>query len=395
MRVLHISADFPDPLVPGKTRAVENLLQLAQTHEHRVWSLNRVNFRRRISALDFGRSNRAVVYGAPPKGVGLLACLKRVGEFIVEDAARLGVVPDVVHAHKLSVDGLVGAHVAQALKRPLMISSQGDSDLKILGARPDLRRRWGRIWHGAAVTLPFAPWTWDRLDALLGQRMAPTYLLPCPVPGVHVQPPKASPHRLVRTALHLASHRRKNVTRLMRAVARVSARLSDMRLEIVGGGDPEAFASLSEAADRIAPGRVRFLGARPHGEVSALFNSATCMALPSRRESFGMVFVEALFAGCPILGPAGWAIDGYLPDGEAGLFVPPDDEEALAEALERLVREETAFKNRIAALQESGALNVFRTDSIADTYERALSTAVGSGAFEASPDRRASSGLER
>jgi hypothetical protein len=37
MRVLHISADFPDPLVPAKTRAIANLLDLAPEHEHRGW----------------------------------------------------------------------------------------------------------------------------------------------------------------------------------------------------------------------------------------------------------------------------------------------------------------------------------------------------------------------
>jgi glycosyltransferase involved in cell wall biosynthesis len=103
------------------------------------------------------------------------------------------------------------------------------------------------------------------------------------------------------------------------------------------------------------------------------------MALPSHRESFGMVFVEALLAGCPVLGPAGFAIDGYLPDGAAGLFVESHDEVAIAEGLDRMLREEEAFKQRLSALQADGALDMFRARAIAETYAAALSAAMAAG----------------
>jgi glycosyltransferase involved in cell wall biosynthesis len=101
------------------------------------------------------------------------------------------------------------------------------------------------------------------------------------------------------------------------------------------------------------------------------------MALPSHRESFGMVFVEALLAGCPVLGPAGFAIDGYLPEGLVSLFVPSRDEMAIVEGLDRLLSEEAVFKKRLAALQTRGGLDLFRKTAIAATYTSALETAVG------------------
>jgi glycosyltransferase involved in cell wall biosynthesis len=162
----------------------------------------------------------------------------------------------------------------------------------------------------------------------------------------------------------------------MRAVARLTPRHRDLTLEIIGGGDAEAFSILSEQAASLAPDNIRLVGPRTHGEVSALFNQASCMALPSHRESFGMVFVEALLAGCPVLGPAGFAIDGYLPDELVGLFVPSRDEAAIAEALDRLLREEAVFKHRLAQLQTSGDLDLFRRTAIATTYASALETAL-------------------
>ena len=107
----------------------------------------------------------------------------------------------------------------------------------------------------------------------------------------------------------------------------------------------------------------------------SFFNGATCMALPSRRESFGMVFVEALMAGCPVLIPKGWAIDGYLEDGQVGLSVPAGDVSAIAVGLEQLVREERAFKRRLLHLQETGGLDLFRRETIATTYRAGLEEA--------------------
>ena len=379
MRVLHISADYPDPLVPAKTRAVANLLDLAPEHEHRVWSLNRVGFRHGISALPFGDGHHALAYGAPPKGIMLAGRLAAVADVILDAVAGLSAVPDVIHAHKLSVEGLVGAQVARALDRPLVVSSQGNTDLKIIGARRDLRPRWRAIWQGAAAVLPFAPWTRDGLQALLGPRSGPTYLLPCPIPGLQQRAPKQSASPLIRTAFNLGFHRNKNALGLMRAVARLAPRHPDLRLEIIGGGDAEAFAALSEQAAALAPARIRLLGPRPHAEIPGLFNEASVMALPSHRESFGMDFVEALLAGCPVLGPAGFAIDGYLPDGVAGLSVASRDEVAITEALDRMLREEHLFKQRLGALQADGSLDVFRERAIAGTYAAALSVAMKAG----------------
>jgi glycosyltransferase involved in cell wall biosynthesis len=376
MRVLHISADFPDPLLPAKTRAIANLLELAPEHEHRVWSLNRVDFRHGVNLLPFGDGHHAVAYGAPPKGIALVARLARVADAILEVVTGWDIAPDVIHAHKLSVEGLVGAEVARTLGRPLIVSSQGNTDLKIIGARRDLRPHWRAIWKGAAVALPFAPWTWDGLDTLLGAREGPTDLLPCPIPEIPLRTPVPSAHPLVRTAFNLGFYKNKNATGLMRAIARLGSRHSGLTLEIIGGGDANAFAILSEQAASLAPGRIRLLGPHPQAEVPALFNGASCMALPSHRESFGMVFVEALLAGCPVLGPAGFAIDGYLPDGLVGLFVPSRDEAAIAEALDRLLNEEAVFKRRLAELQARGGLDLFRRTAIAATYTAALKTAL-------------------
>lgn len=376
--ILHLSADYPDPLMPRKTPAVANLLALVPEVTHHVYSLNRVGWHADIHALDFadaaGEAHRAIAYGAPPKGLFLKRYLDRLADWLAEDLARRGIRPNLVHAHKLSVEGLVGASIARTLGIPLVISIQGNSDLKIISARRDLSRFWKPVWQGAAVAFPFAPWAAERMVDLLGTREGPIFFLPCPTPADCLFPPRiAGP--VFRSAFNLAHYRSKNADGLIKSLALAARRVPEIRLEIIGGGDPVAFAELSAFAARRAPGRVRFLGAVRNTDIQALFNSSCALALPSHRESFGMVFSEALLAGCPCLISRGWGIDGYCADEEIVLAVDSRDVREIAEGLVRLARGEVAFKARLARLAASGAINRFRRAQIAEVYRSGLEKA--------------------
>lgn len=375
MRVLHLSADYPDPLVPAKTRAIFNLLAMAEVHEHRVFSLNRVDWRQGIEALTFcdaaGEGHRAIAYGAPPKGLLLKRYLMKLADWIAAECEKSGFAPDLVHAHKLSVEGLVGEALAKRWGKPLFVSSQGDSDTKIVSVKRGLRPDYARIWRDAAHVFPFAPWTADSLDALLGRREGAITPLPCPGPAdIRLEPVSAPP--VVRTAFHFSSAKRKNAARLIRAIAAAAKEIPEIRLEIVGGGDASAFADLAKTAREEAPGRVAFLGAVPNERVQALFNRSCAFALVAHRESFGMVYSEALLAGAPCLFPRGRAIDGYFREGEFVLAASPTEDAEIAEALIRLVREQDAFKARLHAAGEAGELDLLRGAAIAERYLAAL-----------------------
>ena len=82
--------------------------------------------------------------------------------------------------------------------------------------------------------------------------------------------------------------------------------------------------------------RVRFLGELPG--VERVYRAADLLAMPSTREAFGMVIVEAMASALPVIATR---IDGVtdtiVDDGVNGLLVPPLDSEALAGALESLL----------------------------------------------------------
>jgi hypothetical protein len=157
--ILHISADFPDPLVPSKTKAVANLLAATGGFRHVVYSLNRVSWQSGVCALPFGEDRLAIAYGAPPYGLGLEKYLRPVADLIIRHIETSGLQPDLIHAHKFSVDGLVAARVAERLDVPFIASVWGDTDSKIIEVKRSLRPRYRAIAAAAAGILPATPWT--------------------------------------------------------------------------------------------------------------------------------------------------------------------------------------------------------------------------------------------
>ncbi len=129
----------------------------------------------------------------------------------------------------------------------------------------------------------------------------------------------------------------KGVQYLLKAMQKVPARLL-----IVGAG-PEGAALRAQAQ---APGlmdRVHFAGAVDDDDLPAYYQAADVFCLPAseRSEAFGLVQVEALSAGLPIVSTELGTGTSYVNQhNESGLVVPPRAAEALTGALVRMVRDD-------------------------------------------------------
>ncbi len=130
--------------------------------------------------------------------------------------------------------------------------------------------------------------------------------------------------------------KRKGLPVLIRAFTRLRGRRDDVELLIAGDG-PQRKAALRSVPSRLRDD-VRFFGAATRTDVVSCCSWADVLCAPSLgRESFGMILLEAMAAGLPIVASD---IEGYrdvLTHGQEGLLVPPGDAEALAEALDALL----------------------------------------------------------
>ncbi len=129
---------------------------------------------------------------------------------------------------------------------------------------------------------------------------------------------------------------RKRIGDLLEAASRLRDRLPDVQIRIVGGG-PEYTRMLRLSARLGLEDSVLFLGEVSRARLAEEYVNADCFCLPSVQEGFGIVFLEAMAAGLPVVACRAAAVPEVVPDGAAGLLVEPRDPGRLAEALETLL----------------------------------------------------------
>lgn len=133
-----------------------------------------------------------------------------------------------------------------------------------------------------------------------------------------------------------ASERYKGHEELIAVWPRVVAAVASARLVLVGGGDDRARLEALAARSGVAASLL-FAGHGSAATLGELYARARLFVLPSREEGFGLVFVEAMAAGLPVVALADGAPAEIVADGETGRLVPAGDPEALALAITRLL----------------------------------------------------------
>jgi phosphatidyl-myo-inositol alpha-mannosyltransferase len=136
---------------------------------------------------------------------------------------------------------------------------------------------------------------------------------------------------------------RKGADTALRAFLQLAAQRPDLRMRILGGGPlAGAIERLRAAAPADIAARVELMGRIDPRDLPRLLADADVAVLPARGgESFGIVLLEAMAAGVPIVATD---IPGYRAvarDGREALLVPPDDPSALARAVGRILDDQT------------------------------------------------------
>jgi len=149
-----------------------------------------------------------------------------------------------------------------------------------------------------------------------------------------LEPPPEFPHGkvILTVGRWAASERYKGVDDLIRAVAQLRPAIPDLHLVVVGEGDDllrlQAFAAETNTNDS-----VHFLQGMSREKLAACYGRAEVFALPSTGEGFGMVFLEAMAFGLPIVAAAAGGSTDLVENEINGLLVPPHNSGELAQAL--------------------------------------------------------------
>ena len=130
-----------------------------------------------------------------------------------------------------------------------------------------------------------------------------------------------------------ASDRRKGLDVLLVAFARLLERWPQARLQIAGPGDPEWALSALDPPRPDVRSAIDFLGAGKVDDLPSLYRRATVTVLPSRDEAFGLVLVESLASGTPVVCSRSGGMPEIVTDAAVGRLAAPDDPDDLAGAI--------------------------------------------------------------
>ncbi len=149
--------------------------------------------------------------------------------------------------------------------------------------------------------------------------------------------------------------RLKGIDTLIRAIALLAHEcpewVKQMCVAIIGG-DPTTdenaeLARLKAMCDELGLGDlITFLGARDQDQLRYYYNAATFVVMPSRYESFGMVALEAMACGRPVIASEVGGLAHLVRHGATGFHVPENDHVALAVTISRLLQD-AALRERL------------------------------------------------
>lgn len=258
--------------------------------------------------------------------------------------------PDVIHAH-MRTGLLLGRVWSSIYSIPLVahLHNVHDRESRLMG----MATRVIAVSRSVSETVEKWGFAKDKIRVILNRTLGTPRL-----PSLHNLTPVQLTYPAI-VAVGGLSHR-KGIAELISAFEITAARHPKAHLYLVGDG-PER--SLFEQQANMSQWRehIHFEGFQLAPQRYMM--SADVFVLPSRRESFGLVLIEAREAGCAIVASD---IDGVceaLDGGRAGMLVPPQNVPALAEALSKLL--ESPVERLVWQQRAQQGIEAFRVEAMA------------------------------
>src|ERR1700683_633236 len=274
-------------------------------------------------------------------GIGR-SCLRAMGNLIQTLNRRHGF--DIVHGHEFLPVGLFAAHLRQLVDIPLLLTVHGQNPAlaRFLGRARSNRIRqemWRAIDQVIAVGTPLVEWLYElgcdpgRVNVVANG---------VDIRTATVDPPPDYQRRFggLRVILSVSN---------LFPTKGVSLNLAALRRLLDGGYENYHCVIIGDGPDRGNLERrvgglglhrnVTFLGRVLHAETLAYMSACDVFSLPSWQEAFGIVYLEAMALGKPVIGCRGQGAEDIVIDQLNGLLVKPRDVDDLTLALSRILRE--------------------------------------------------------
>ena len=282
-----------------------------------------------------------------------------------------------IHAHWLIPQGLVAALAIMGKKtRPALLCTSHGGDLYGLQDPISTRLKKWVIRHSDGVSVVSTAMS-KKVQALVNPFPCPINIIPMGTDLQHTFVPlpeyKRTPHQLLFTGRLVE---KKGLKYLLHALKIVIHHFPETTL-IVAGSGPERPALETLVESLGLRNHVTFKGRLTHTELVDLYRESALAVFPfiqtkdGDMEGLGLVMIEALGCGCPVIASDLPAVHDVISHNETGYLVPPGDEKALGKKIVACMKSPTEIQT-MAVNAHPGILQRFDWQSVTKDYELLL-----------------------
>lgn len=310
--------------------------------------------------------------------------------------------PDLIHIHTYSTLGIIGAKIAKKLNLPLIgtyhtiaaefIKYLSPSNLfyidrlfnKSLFPRKRMKIRilkdnllksliWKftvRLYNNCDIVIASS----ESIKAMLVRKgLKKEIILISPGVQLKLFQQKKNYNKKIRRILHVGrASFEKSIEQTILAFSHISKKYPDVRYAIIGEGP--ALHPLKNLSEKLGlSARIKFLGKVPHYKLPAYYKKSDFFITASTMETQGLVVLEAMASGLPIIGVNKFGLKDTIKNGHNGFLVEPGDIKGMYKHMELLIKNpkqvQTLGKN---ATKTAKAVSVERTSDLVEKAYKAL-----------------------
>jgi len=371
MKCLHICNDFSKSKVHKNLYSQLDNLGLEQI----IFNPIRKNTPLGNNSFDFKTANSKIIYSKMLKKYHRILFRKKINFLFNELDSKYDLASiDITHATTLFSDGAIALKIYKKYKIPYIVAARGTDISLFFKYRPDLifllkeilLNASKIIFISAALNRTFL--NHPSIKSIKSRLLSKILVIGNGIDNFWLsnlkQQAKLKPNKILYIGRFDGN---KNTLSLIEGVLKLKSEFPDLKLDLVGfgGGNEERVIELSNQHNDF----IQYHGAiHDKEELQKVYLSNHIFAMPSHSETFGLVYLEALSQGLPILCSKNQGVDGSL-EAKIGEFVNPKSIDSISEGLRNLITEYNSYE--LSKIDFS----LFYWENIANTYMELFSKA--------------------
>ncbi|GLS84602.1 glycosyltransferase [Paraferrimonas haliotis] len=344
-KVLHLTMDYPNPYRPKNTPAVKNLIAELNHIDHQVIALRRTSNVFKTQTVTIDDNKVAIRFFGLPFGLLHSISMALLAYRIKRLVMKKGIEFDVIHAHKFAFEGLAGYFLSLQTKKPFMVSVRADSDKRLISFKPMLQPLLAKVAKRCKHIFYVSAWYQKELEVRFNLPSEKQSSLPNFVHQAPKSAPKTADSKRLVTVLDLNMYKKKGLVDLLYAISCLVITHPTLTLDIYGDGFSHRVEEVKQLIQKLQlTEQVTLKGKVDNTQLVKALPDYAALILASHSETFGMVYVEALFAGIGIGYSKGTGIDGFIDDLNVGVGFDSNNSAHIQLAIIELLQRQREFK---------------------------------------------------